>query len=147
GLGRSGQAPRFLFQRREPTQIAAAGRASPPLRHTGAWLRAIRHRRRRDDLAPEAVVQALSSPVPDVAAPSRVGIPRLSGRCEARAADGTPWYDGGQGGYRRSRGSVIAAARSRKRSVALKLTVVARQLRITFDQSVEASGLTRAQWT
>jgi MarR family transcriptional regulator for hemolysin len=27
------------------------------------------------------------------------------------------------------------------------LTVVARQLRVTFDQSVEQSGLTRAQWT
>jgi MarR family transcriptional regulator for hemolysin len=26
------------------------------------------------------------------------------------------------------------------------LTVVARQLRVTFDQSAEASGLTRAQW-
>jgi MarR family transcriptional regulator for hemolysin len=30
--------------------------------------------------------------------------------------------------------------------VALKLSVVARQLRITFDQSAERSGLTRAQW-
>jgi MarR family transcriptional regulator for hemolysin len=29
----------------------------------------------------------------------------------------------------------------------LKLTVVARQLRVTFDQSAERSGLTRAQWT
>jgi MarR family transcriptional regulator for hemolysin len=27
------------------------------------------------------------------------------------------------------------------------LTVVARQLRVTFDQSVEQSGLTRAKWT
>jgi MarR family transcriptional regulator for hemolysin len=27
------------------------------------------------------------------------------------------------------------------------LTIVARQLRVTFDQSAEASGLTRAQWT
>jgi MarR family transcriptional regulator for hemolysin len=27
------------------------------------------------------------------------------------------------------------------------LTVVARQLRVTFDQSVEQSGMTRAQWT
>jgi MarR family transcriptional regulator for hemolysin len=41
----------------------------------------------------------------------------------------------------------IAAKRSRKRSVALKLTVIARQLRTTFDQSAEQSGLTRAQWT
>ena len=30
--------------------------------------------------------------------------------------------------------------------MALKLTVVARQLRVTFDQSAEESGLTRAQW-
>jgi MarR family transcriptional regulator, transcriptional regulator for hemolysin len=29
----------------------------------------------------------------------------------------------------------------------LKLTVVARQLRVAFDQSVEQSGVTRAQWT
>jgi DNA-binding MarR family transcriptional regulator len=41
----------------------------------------------------------------------------------------------------------VAAKRSRKRSVALKLTVIARQLRVTFDQSAEQSGLTRAQWT
>ena len=41
----------------------------------------------------------------------------------------------------------ITAKRSRKRSVALKLTVIARQLRTTFDQSAEQSGLTRAQWT
>jgi MarR family transcriptional regulator for hemolysin len=27
------------------------------------------------------------------------------------------------------------------------LTVIARQLRVTFDQSVERSGLTRAKWT
>src|SRR6266436_3664377 len=39
------------------------------------------------------------------------------------------------------------APRSRKRSIALKLTVVARQLRVTFDQAVEQSGLTRAKWT
>jgi MarR family transcriptional regulator for hemolysin len=45
-----------------------------------------------------------------------------------------------------SRGSVIVAPRSRKRAIALKLTVVARQLRVTFDQSAERSGLTRAQW-
>jgi len=39
------------------------------------------------------------------------------------------------------------APRSRKRSIALKLTVLARQLRISFDQAVEQSGLTRAKWT
>jgi MarR family transcriptional regulator for hemolysin len=44
-------------------------------------------------------------------------------------------------------GSIIAAPRTRKRSIALKLTVIARQLRVTFDQSVEQSGLTRAKWT
>ena len=43
-------------------------------------------------------------------------------------------------------GSTIAVQRNKKRSVALKLTVVARQLRVTFDQSAERSGLTRAQW-
>src|SRR2546430_2587651 len=37
--------------------------------------------------------------------------------------------------------------RSRKKSIALKLSVVARQLRVSFDQSAEQSGLTRAQWT
>lgn len=36
--------------------------------------------------------------------------------------------------------------RSRKRSVALKLTVIARQLRVTFDQTAEQTDLTRAQW-
>jgi len=45
------------------------------------------------------------------------------------------------------RGAVIAAQRSKKRAVALKLTVIARRLRVTFDQSAERSGLTRAQWT
>jgi MarR family transcriptional regulator, transcriptional regulator for hemolysin len=39
-----------------------------------------------------------------------------------------------------------AAARLPRRAVALKLSVVARQLRVTFDQSAEESGLTRAQW-
>jgi MarR family transcriptional regulator for hemolysin len=43
-------------------------------------------------------------------------------------------------------GSIITAPKNRRRSVALKLSVVARQLRVTFDQSAEACGLTRAQW-
>ena len=43
--------------------------------------------------------------------------------------------------------STIAAPRSHARSVAEKLTVSARQLRVTFDHSAERSGLTRAQWT
>jgi MarR family transcriptional regulator, transcriptional regulator for hemolysin len=38
------------------------------------------------------------------------------------------------------------APRNKRRAVALKLSVVARQLRVTFDQSAEESGLTRAQW-
>ena len=42
--------------------------------------------------------------------------------------------------------STIAAPRNKKRSVAVKLTVIARQLRVSFDQSAERSGLTRAQW-
>lgn len=49
----------------------------------------------------------------------------------------TPYHKGGPN---------IVAPRSRKRAIALKLTVVARQLRVTFDQSAEESGLTRAQW-
>jgi DNA-binding MarR family transcriptional regulator len=43
-------------------------------------------------------------------------------------------------------GATITAPRNRRRAVALRLSVVARQLRVTFDQSAEASGLTRAQW-
>src|ERR1700730_10774385 len=43
-------------------------------------------------------------------------------------------------------GSIITALRNRRRSVALKLSIVARQLRVTFDQSAEQSGRTRAQW-
>jgi len=41
----------------------------------------------------------------------------------------------------------IAKENNRKRSIALKLIVVARRLRQSFDQSVERSGLTRAKWT
>jgi MarR family transcriptional regulator for hemolysin len=66
-----------------------------------------------------------------------------------RTAAVHPGYNPGAGSEsaRRYLESPIAAQRSRKRSVALKLTVVARQLRVTFDQSAEQSGLTRAQWT
>jgi MarR family transcriptional regulator for hemolysin len=42
--------------------------------------------------------------------------------------------------------STFPAPRNKKRSVAVKLAVVARQLRVSFDQSAERSGLTRAQW-
>lgn len=41
----------------------------------------------------------------------------------------------------------MTAAKNHKRAVGLKLTIVARQLRQGFDQSVERSGLTRAKWT
>jgi MarR family transcriptional regulator for hemolysin len=42
--------------------------------------------------------------------------------------------------------STTARSKTRKRSVALKLTVVARRLRMTFDRRSERKGLTRAQW-
>jgi MarR family transcriptional regulator for hemolysin len=35
---------------------------------------------------------------------------------------------------------------TRERAIALKLTVIARQLRQRFDQTVELDGLTRAKW-
>src|SRR5882724_8406303 len=43
-------------------------------------------------------------------------------------------------------GVVISAPRNRRRSVALKLSVVARQLRVTLHKSAEACELNRAQW-
>lgn len=36
---------------------------------------------------------------------------------------------------------------SRKRFVALKLSVISRQLRLRFDQSIKKRGVTRAKWT
>lgn len=36
---------------------------------------------------------------------------------------------------------------SRKRAISRKLTVVARQLHMRFDQSVASIGITRSQWT
>jgi MarR family transcriptional regulator for hemolysin len=42
--------------------------------------------------------------------------------------------------------SSATSSRTRKRSVAVKLTVVARRLRMTFDRRAERKGLTRAQW-
>jgi MarR family transcriptional regulator, transcriptional regulator for hemolysin len=42
--------------------------------------------------------------------------------------------------------SSATRTKSRKRSVAVKLTVVARRLRMTFDRRAERKGLTRAQW-
>ena len=47
----------------------------------------------------------------------------------------------------RARGGVIRASRSRKRSVSLRLAIVARRLRLRFDQRAEQSGITRAQWS
>jgi MarR family transcriptional regulator, transcriptional regulator for hemolysin len=38
-------------------------------------------------------------------------------------------------------------SKNRRRSIGLKLSVIARQLRLSFDQSAERSGLTRAKWT
>jgi MarR family transcriptional regulator for hemolysin len=43
--------------------------------------------------------------------------------------------------------SIFSASKNRRRSIALKLSVIARQLRLSFDQSAERSGLTRASWT
>jgi MarR family transcriptional regulator for hemolysin len=43
--------------------------------------------------------------------------------------------------------SIFGASKNRRRSLALKLSVIARQLRMSFDHSVERSGLTRAKWT
>jgi DNA-binding MarR family transcriptional regulator len=44
-------------------------------------------------------------------------------------------------------GSVLTAPKNRKRAIALKLSVIARQLRQNFDQFAERSHLTRASWT
>ncbi len=40
----------------------------------------------------------------------------------------------------------LNAPESRKRAIAVKLTVLARQLRQKFDQVVESDGLTRGKW-
>lgn len=42
--------------------------------------------------------------------------------------------------------STLNAPESRKRAIAIKLTVIARQLRQRFDQVVESDGLTRGKW-
>jgi MarR family transcriptional regulator for hemolysin len=41
----------------------------------------------------------------------------------------------------------MATGRNRYRDAGLQLSIVARHLRQSFDQSVERSGLTRAKWT
>src|SRR5687768_3438368 len=45
-----------------------------------------------------------------------------------------------------SSNSSLNAPESRKRAIAIKLTVIARQLRQKFDQVVESDGLTRGKW-
>ena len=42
--------------------------------------------------------------------------------------------------------SALWVPQTRERAIALKLTVIARQLRQRFDQTVEHDGLTRAKW-
>lgn len=44
-------------------------------------------------------------------------------------------------------GVSLSAPENRKRSIGLKLTVIARQLRQRFDQTVEGDGLTRGKWS
>jgi DNA-binding MarR family transcriptional regulator len=43
--------------------------------------------------------------------------------------------------------SIFGASKNRRRSIGLKLSVIARQARLSFDQNVERIGLTRAKWT
>jgi MarR family transcriptional regulator for hemolysin len=43
--------------------------------------------------------------------------------------------------------AALNAPESRKRAIAVKLTVIARQLRQKFDQVVEGDGLTRGKWS
>ena len=47
----------------------------------------------------------------------------------------------------RSGTSVLKTPRGKRRSVSLKLAIVARRLRLKYDQRVEEGGLTRAQWS
>jgi MarR family transcriptional regulator for hemolysin len=47
----------------------------------------------------------------------------------------------------RAGGSLIKTPRGKRRSVSLKLAIVARRLRLKYDQRAEESGLTRAQWS
>ena len=48
---------------------------------------------------------------------------------------------------RKEPGATVAQAGNTKRSISLKLIVLARQLRICFDHEVQRIGVTRAQWT
>lgn len=58
-----------------------------------------------------------------------------------------PTVDAGADPVLSSVGATLNAAESRKRSIALKLTVIARQLRQRFDHNVEGDGLTRGKWS
>lgn len=42
---------------------------------------------------------------------------------------------------------IFGGSRNKRRSIGLKLSVIARQLRLNFDQSTKLRGLTRAKWT
>ena len=42
---------------------------------------------------------------------------------------------------------MFGTSKDKRRSIGLKLSVIARQLRLNFDQSVKLRGLTRAKWT
>ncbi|MDP3675728.1 MAG: MarR family transcriptional regulator [Novosphingobium sp.] len=56
----------------------------------------------------------------------------------------------GPGDYHRTglrRSDPIETPRSLQRDISLKLTVVARQLRKSFDKRIEAVGVTRSRWT
>lgn len=43
--------------------------------------------------------------------------------------------------------SIFGSSKNKRRSIGLKLSVIARQLRLNFDQSTKLRGLTRAKWT
>ncbi|HMK85390.1 MAG TPA: MarR family transcriptional regulator [Steroidobacteraceae bacterium] len=43
--------------------------------------------------------------------------------------------------------SIFGTTKNRRRSIGLKLSVLARQLRLSFDRTVQLRGLTRAKWT
>ena len=43
--------------------------------------------------------------------------------------------------------SLFGTSKNKRRSIGFKLSVIARQLRLNFDQSTKLRGLTRAKWT
>jgi MarR family transcriptional regulator for hemolysin len=42
---------------------------------------------------------------------------------------------------------IFDTSKNRKRAIGLKLSLIARQMRLNFDQGAELKGLTRAKWT